>query len=357
MKLGNISVTYVDLMLSAIRALGGNPDALLEQYNLDDTVLTSPDARISIPRFMRLGYDAMGQLKTPLLGLEMGKRMRPPHCGLGGLIAFCAQDVRQACRVLTQYELLSSYNIRGESRFYTEPHLTGPHSTEPHSTEPHLTEPHEMQGVAEFYSISPYNQYNLFVVDYVLLGWCSLLRSFVDTECIELRAEFEFKPPQYADYYQDYFGCDVRFGCDRNAIIIDSDSLHRPLTNHCKATFSGLERKAQQELQKAQRGYSFEETVERAVAPLLNGKTPSIEQVAQRLHLTPWTLRRRLSAEDTSYQAVLNNMRRDYAISYVKDTQLTLGEIAYLVGFSSSTAFQRAFKRWTGSAPGEYRQS
>lgn len=341
MKLGNISVTYVDLMLSAIRSLDGDPEPLLKQYSLDETVLTSPDARISIPRFMRLGHDAIRQLNTPILGLEMGRLMRAPHCGLSGLIAYCARDLKQACQVLTQYELLSSYNVRGESRFYTE-------------TDP--SDPGRKQGVAEFYSISPYNLFNLFVVDYVLLGWCSLIRTFLGHGDLGLRAEFEFEPPEYADHYEDYFGCDVRFGCQRNAIVIDSVSLDRPLLNHCKATFSGLERKAQQELQRAQQGYSFEETVERAVAPLLNGQTPSIEQVAQRLHLTPWTLRRRLAAEKTSYQVVVNNTRRDFAISYVKDTQLTLGEIAYLVGFGSSTAFQRAFKRWTGQPPGHFRQ-
>ena len=68
MKLGNISVTYVDLMLSAIRSLDGDPEPLLKQYSLDETVLTSPDARISIPRFMRLGHDAIRQLNTPILG-------------------------------------------------------------------------------------------------------------------------------------------------------------------------------------------------------------------------------------------------------------------------------------------------
>ncbi|MEW6982477.1 helix-turn-helix domain-containing protein [Colwelliaceae bacterium 6471] len=58
-----------------------------------------------------------------------------------------------------------------------------------------------------------------------------------------------------------------------------------------------------------------------------------------------------------SFRQSLNRTRLELAISYVCDTTLSLGEISYLLGFSSSSAFQRAFKRWTGAAPGQYREA
>lgn len=341
MKLGNISVTYVDLMTKAIGSLKGDAGPLLERYGLNAKVVASPDARISIPRFMRLGHDAMVALNTPILGLEMGRLMRATHCGLAGLVALSSSDIGRACRALTKYEMLSSYNVRGQSRFYVE-QLSKSSKV-------------QQQGVIEFYSISPYNQYNLFVVDYVLMGWCTLLQRFSEQTKIKYRVEFEFDAPDYADQYPSFFNCDVHFGCDRNAVILESDSLQVPLSNHCPSTYSGLEHQANRLLDKAFLGYSFKETVERAIGPLLNGQAPSIEQVAHRLHPTPWTLRRRLANESETYQTILNNTRCDLAKSYVKDTRLSLGEIAYLVGFGSTAAFQRAFKRWTGFAPGYYR--
>ena len=90
------------------------------------------------------------------------------------------------------------------------------------------------------------------------------------------------------------------------------------------------------------------------ISPLLEGQTPSIEQVADNIGMPPWTLRRKLQEHNTSYQTLLNDTRKGLAESYMKDTDLAIGEIAYLLGFSSPTAFQRAFKRWTDQSPGVF---
>jgi AraC-like DNA-binding protein len=79
--------------------------------------------------------------------------------------------------------------------------------------------------------------------------------------------------------------------------------------------------------------------------------------VAARLKLPTWTLRRKLAEEGTQFRAILNDTRRDLAMTYIRDTELAFGEIAYLLGFASAEAFQRAFKRWNGQTPGEFRRS
>jgi AraC-like DNA-binding protein len=73
--------------------------------------------------------------------------------------------------------------------------------------------------------------------------------------------------------------------------------------------------------------------------------------------MPPWTLRRKLADEGTQFRSILNETRRDLAITYIRDTELSFGEIAYLLGFASAEAFQRAFKRWCASTPGEFRRS
>ena len=74
------------------------------------------------------------------------------------------------------------------------------------------------------------------------------------------------------------------------------------------------------------------------------------------LQIPTWTLRRKLAEEDTQFRAILNDTRRDLAIAYIRDTELAFGEIAYLLGFASAEAFQRAFKRWSTQTPGEFRR-
>ena len=334
MRLGDISVAYAELMARAVREWGGQPDGLLRQYQLDDVRLASPQARISIPRFMRLGHDLIEANDMPWLGLAMGQLTSAPVMGLAGLLAQSAPDVRTACRALTDYELLSSFNARGRSLFRVE----------------------QGQGILQFYSISPYNGYNLFVVDSVLAGWSQFLQQLSARQDIVLRVEVEFEAPAYRERYAEFFCCDVHFGASRNALVIRSGALDFPVLSRCASTWAALQTLAARELERVRLGLSFRELTERAIGPLLNGQTPTLEQVAQRLNSAPWTVRRRLQDEGFSFQQVLNETRRDLAISYVRDTSLTLGEVAYLLGFGSAAAFQRAFKRWTGEAPGRFRE-
>lgn len=333
MRLGDISVAYVELMAKVISDAGKDPSAILAQYQLDAVRLSSPLARISIPRFMRLGHAFIESFSFPELGLAMGKRSRAPTFGLSGLLAQSAPYLGDACQALAEYELLSSFNARGRSRFTLE----------------------KGQGVLQFYSISPYNQYNYFVVDSVLASWSYFLHSLVAPQAILSHVEIEFPAPAYREHYASFFPCDVRFGAKRNALILHKTSLDRPILSACASTYAALRTLAEKELSRVRLGLSFREQVERAVGSLLNGQTPTLEQVAQHLNSTPWAVRRRLQSESVSFQQVLNETRRDLALSYVRGTALSLGEIAYLLGFGSVVAFQRAFKRWTGSAPGQYR--
>lgn len=334
MRLGDISVAYVELMARAVEEYGARPQPVLAQYQLDEIKLASPDARISIPRFMRMGHACIQEFSMPWLGLEMGRLTSPPAMGLAGLLAQSAADIRSACRALTEYELLSSFNARGRSQFLLE----------------------KGRGVAQFYSISPYNEYNLFVVDSVLAGWNRFMQLLSGRNDLLARVEFEFSAPSYREHYSDIFQCEIHFGAMRNAVVLHDWALDLPVQQRCASTYSALKQLADRELERVRLGLTFREMTERAIGPLLNGQTPTLEQVAQRLNMAPWTVRRRLTEEGCSFQQVLNDTRRDLAVSYVRDTSLTLGEIAYVLGFGSATAFQRAFKRWTGEAPGRFRE-
>ena len=79
MKLGDVSVAFVELMRLAMSRLGHDATPMLQQFQLDDLKLASPDARISIPRFMRLGHACIEVSDKPWLGLEMGRQTNWRH--------------------------------------------------------------------------------------------------------------------------------------------------------------------------------------------------------------------------------------------------------------------------------------
>ena len=100
---------------------------------------------------------------------------------------------------------------------------------------------------------------------------------------------------------------------------------------------------AERELEQLTRTRSLRERIIHLLGPMLHGREPELEEVASKLQLPSWTLRRKLAEEGTQFRTLLNETRRDLAVAYIRDTELAFGEIAYLLGFASAEAFQRAF--------------
>ncbi|NEP18534.1 MAG: helix-turn-helix transcriptional regulator, partial [Leptolyngbya sp. SIO4C1] len=83
---------------------------------------------------------------------------------------------------------------------------------------------------------------------------------------------------------------------------------------------------------------------------------PKLDAIAAKLGYSSRTLQRKLQQAGTSFQQVLDDIRRELAFQYLQETQLTASEIAFLLGFSENSAFTRAFRRWTAITPGDYRR-
>ena len=353
MKLGDISVSYIEIVIKAMLILGEDVEELLGKYAIDNMALASPDARVTIPKFMCLGHDCIKKTKAPWFGLVMGEVTSVTHLGIAGLLALSAKDLKQACEQMCTYERLNKYNSRGQSHFYVNHSFGMKRGKSNMLCRDYGVE--EGQGLLMFYSINPYNEYNHFVVDSVLSGWHQVIKVLCGRNDAVKKVCFEFPAPSYGDKYSHYFNCEIMFNQPNNYLVIKAEALDWPCLNRSAPTFELLRRGAEIELEKVRLGLSFHEKVSRVIGPLLDGTTPTLEQISTQLNMAPWTVRRKLVDEGGSFQQTLNDTRRTLSISYVRDTGLSLGEIAYLLGFGSPTAFQRAFKRWTGEAPGRFR--
>lgn len=333
-KLGDLQVSFTLSIAATLRSLGIDPQALMEQYGLDASRLAEPGARLSIPRFMRLGHAAISLSQQPAFGLLMGQHSRINQLGLVGITAAQAPNVREAARALTRFEALYSQNYRGQSSFHED-----------------------AQGAwIRFYSISPYNAYNRFVVDSVMSSWLHNL-SEVATQTIRAeKCQIEFAPPSYAQRYNDIFDCPVEFEKEHNQLRLSQSTLSLRNPVYCPSTWRQLLTLCEQALEQLLRSYSLSEQVIRLVGPLLRAGEPDLDEIASKLRMPSWTLRRKLAEEGSRYRDLLNTTRRDLALSYIRDTELAFGEIAYLLGFNSAEAFQRAFKRWCQQTPGEFRR-
>lgn len=336
MRLGELTVGFVQPLAEALQQLGHDPTPLLERYGLTSSRLAQPGARLSIPRYMHLGHAAIKLSAEPALGLRMGSLSRLAQTGLAGVTAAQAPTLGEAARTLLRFEPLYAANYRGNSVFVED-----------------------TQGAwLRFYSISPYNDYNRFVVDSLLSGWLAQLGQLAGQPVQAERMEIEFAAPGYAAVYQPLCATPVHFAADGNQLRLSRATLEQPNPQHCPSTWQHLLQLCEMELAQHTRVRSLGERITHLLGPLLNGgREPDLEEVARHLQLPTWTLRRKLAEEGTRFRSLLNDTRQDLAETYIRDTELAFGEIAYLLGFASAEAFQRAFKRWTGLTPGEFRRN
>ncbi|WP_094707195.1 AraC family transcriptional regulator [Hahella sp. CCB-MM4] len=334
MQLGDISVNYVELMSRAVARHGFNANEIMQQFGITNEFLATPKARISIPRFMRLGHALIQQFQLPELGLRMGQCITISHLGLAGHASMTSANLETALRLWIHYERLSSENKRGTSRFYIE----------------------NSRGIAQFYSISPYNEFNLFVVDCILASWHHLSGWITDSQNLVQEVHIEFPSPPYASEYHDFFQCPVKFEQTRNALIFKEEALHKPSCYAHTASHQDAVELCNRELSALLGAQPFEERVRQIITPLLQKKEIQLEDIAGQLGLTPWSLQRRLQKEGIKFSEVVDNTRKSIAARYLTATELSIGEIGFLLGFSSPAAFHRAFKRWFNTNPKPFRE-
>jgi len=155
--------------------------------------------------------------------------------------------------------------------------------------------------------------------------------------------------------YETFFGCPVSFNAPRSQIRFDAAVLDTAMPMQDAETSAVCQHQCQLLLARMSNSSGVIEQVRQLIVAR-PGFFPDIDYVAQKLHMTSRTLRRRLAAEGSSYQQILADVRYALAREYLATSSLPLEEIASMLGYSSPGNFTYAFKRWHGSPPRQYRQ-
>ena len=178
-------------------------------------------------------------------------------------------------------------------------------------------------------------------------------RLFLDKEWPFERVSLAFPEPPYAHAYREEFGCPVDFNAETTGYEASSELLDLPFL----FTNDEVRRFCEERCVTLLKAMNAEEkTVARVRTALLRqpGWFPKSDEMAKSLGLSPRTFRRRLNAENSSYQAVLESVRKELAAEYLKFTHLTVEDIAYRLGFIEANSFYKAFRRWYGTSPKSY---
>ena len=162
--------------------------------------------------------------------------------------------------------------------------------------------------------------------------------------------------PTDEEEYARVFRAPVRFGAPHNAVVFPRSFLERPIASASPHMFAIFDRTASAKLEALNRPETATEKVRRLVASRLGRAGIGLEEVGTVLRMSTSTLRRRLDAERNTYRRIVDELRCSMALRYLAERQLAIGEIAFLLGFSSQAAFSRTFRRWKGVSAVEYRR-
>lgn len=168
------------------------------------------------------------------------------------------------------------------------------------------------------------------------------------------RLALKMKPPSYAGRFRTLFDATPEFGAAHNALTVDARCLDLKLPQRNALTRRRCEDECRRVLERHRRSEGWAGRVRRQLAgdP---ARGPTMDVLAAELGVSPRTLRRRLANEGTDYETVADELRQALAEALLATTTLTLAEVSERLGYSEPSTFARAFRRWKGMSPSEYR--
>jgi AraC-like DNA-binding protein len=310
-----------------VRQLGADPAIVLADAGIDAGALDDASERIPYTDLARLLAAAAARTGCPHFGLLAGGAWRLAHLGATGELIRNARTVGEGMEEFVVHQHLNSsggvvFLVRRDG------HADLGYAT--HSPVAASTSP---------------------IYDAMLAAALNCIREIGGAQWCPSEVLLAHSAPADAAPYRRCFGPRVRFDAGMNALRFPAAFLEQPIAD----ANPGRLRQARAQVLAAGRATIVQDTARALRTLLLDGKS-SGNDVAQALAIHRRTLNRRLSAEGTTFQKVLDTVRFTVAKEMLEDSRVAIPEIAVSLGYSDYVSFTRAFKRWTGDTPGAWRK-
>jgi AraC-like DNA-binding protein len=314
-------------LLDFAAAQGAAPEALLQQAGIDAADIDRADKHLKVERYIALMRAAKEMTGNPALALDFGEQFEMGEMAIVGVFVRpdCSGDaqeeMKQAPQLTIQIQLASGERLRlmrREGRLWL---VDGRRAT---TGFPELAE----SAFARLVSAAR--------------------RLGIQTPVSEVR--LTYPAPAHRAEYDRVFKVPVVFGSEWNAMQIDEALISLPVALQPQQFLGALGESVNTLVGRVGSSNTMRSRVERALAPLLATGEANMVTVAKHLRTSRQSLHRKLKAEGTTFEAVLDDLRRTMALRFLEE-DLSVKETAHAVGFSDATAFSRAFKRWTGNSP------
>jgi len=331
MAAGSVSVVFARGLLAQAEALGLSVSGLVDWLpaSADD----DSDARLSLEQVRETWTELAARSGDEDLGLRMAQTLAP------GMFSALDYAVRNSATLGDAYACMTRYNRVLHSGVTLVMRVEGDEASLAH---------HQSRGATRH------------ATEWALATWIVIGRQLVGQDWIPRRVAFEHPKPARIDAHERLFRAPLAFSADRNEVVFDRELLSAPVHQADPQLRQLLEQYALRKM--AERVPASTGVADRARSALMRAFASSgdfrLATIADQLGVSARTLQRQIRQEGhASYQQLVDDTRRDLALRYLKESHISIGEAAFLLGFSEPSAFHRAFKRWTGGTPQQFRRA
>ena len=326
----NLTARAVRPLVSGLRALGHDPAPMLRAAGIDEALLGDPDARVPMGQVIGLLSSAAESMGDTALGLHLAEHAELGSFDVGFYAMLSSPTLGEAYRRLSRYQRLVHETSRVElevdgSRAELRHRMPGGIAAPRHSAE------------------------------FLVTAWVRAGRAVTGTDWAPVEVRFAHPAPAEIREHQRFFRSSVHFSMGQTALIIPTTFLETACVRADPALVALLDRHAADRLERAPRTGGVADRVRSALAEALDSGEIQAARAGARLKMSTRTLHRALAAEGTSFHEILDSLRKELAARYLADDRHAIAEIAFLLGFAELSSFHRAFKRWTGRTPAEFR--
>jgi AraC-like DNA-binding protein len=328
---GTVAICFVAAALESVRARHMDTDALLNRVGLSPALLQVPQARVSAKHYGELWRLVAVTLDDEFFGQDSRRMKSGSFAMLVHAVLGCKNLGQALDRSLRFYGLILD-------------DITGSLVTR------------GVEASIELRERDPAAPARVFGHEVLLMLLHGVACWLVGRRIPILRAEFRYAEPAHSAEYRLMYCTDLSFDRACTAIVIGAEHLALPIVQNERSVKEFLRTAPESILVKYKNGSSLSARIRRRLRQSLPTEVPDFDRLAAEFNLTSATLRRRLNEEGASYQGIKDQLRRDLAISYLSHSGRSVMDIALELGFSERSAFHRAFRKWTGASPGEFRR-
>jgi AraC-like DNA-binding protein len=328
----SVSIGVLTQLVGYLLYLKVDIDKFLLSVGVDPSILTSPDERILVEKYTLVEEEAAHVTNDPCFGLHMGQFIEAGNWSILGYMMMNCKTLGEAFGKFAKYS-----NIIG-NLIYGDVHM-GPDS------------------VTIFLAIP---QHAPIISRHCYEGYFSsmicLARTLSGKNVNPIEVGFAFQEPECLDEYNKIFGSPVLFRQNQNYIIMDIKVAEIPVLLPNENLLQYFENYAKEFLTEVDAVHNVTYKVKKRILSHMDNEKLSIKIIAKELSMSVRTLQIYLKREGTEFSRLLKETREQLATKYLRENY-TVEDIAYLLGFSDSCAFRKAFKKWVGVTPKEYREN